>query len=205
MFTSLIVRASSRLAVLLATLSLLFATSIQALPIVDGFASAGEYSNMTSVQWYNNHNVGGTQFPSGGGQMTAVYYDWDTTDNLYLYLEHVTAMQIVLEQAKQFAKEILAVNAPLKAGFWFNLMQSGQVTQEHTHDDDDECLSGVYYIDTPADCGNLLITTPLEEVRISPQAGQFVFFPPNVPHQVTENKSKFERLSVGMNFGLKQD
>ena len=126
-------------------------------------------------------------------------------ENLYLDLEHVPAMQIVLEQATQFAKEILAVNTPLKAGFWFNLMQPGQVTQEHTHDDDDECLSGVYYIDTPADCGNLLITTPLEEVRVTPQAGQFVFFPPNIPHQVTENKSKFERLSVGMNFGLKQD
>jgi len=126
-------------------------------------------------------------------------------ENLYIDFDYVPAMQIVLEQATQFAKEILAVNKPLKAGFWFNLMQPGQVTQEHTHDDDDECLSGVYYIDTPEDCGNLIITTPSEKVRVIPQAGQFVFFPPSVPHQVTENKSKFERLSVGMNFGLKQD
>ena len=126
-------------------------------------------------------------------------------ENLYLDLEHVPAMQRVLEQAKDFAAEILAVNAPLKAGFWFNLMQPGHVTQEHTHDDDDECLSGVYYIETPAHAGDLLITTPTEKISISPQAGQFVFFPPDIPHQVTENKSESERLSVGMNFGIKLD
>ena len=124
-------------------------------------------------------------------------------ENLYLDLEHVPAMQRVLEQAKDFAAEILAVNVPLKAGFWFNLMQPGQVTQEHTHDDDDECLSGVYYIETPANAGDLLISTPTEKISISPQAGQFVFFPPHIPHQVTENKSEYERLSVGMNFGLR--
>ncbi|MCK4744064.1 MAG: 2OG-Fe(II) oxygenase [Sulfuriflexus sp.] len=126
-------------------------------------------------------------------------------ENLYLDLEHVPAMQIVLEQAKGFAADILAVTAPLKAGFWFNLMQPGHVTQEHTHDDDDECLSGVYYIETPANAGDLLITTPTEKISISPKAGQFVFFPPDIPHQVTENKSKFERLSVGMNFGFQLD
>jgi len=124
-------------------------------------------------------------------------------ENIYLDLAYVPAMEFVLEQAKHFAAQILAVNEPLKAGFWFNRMQPGHVTQVHTHDDDDECLSGVYYIDTPANCGDLLITTPIEEIRLSPQAGRFVFFPPNIPHQVTENKSGFERLSVGMNFGLK--
>jgi len=124
-------------------------------------------------------------------------------ENIYLDLAYVPAMQFVLDQAKQFAKQILTVDEPLKAGFWFNLMQPGHVTQPHTHDDDDECLSGVYYIDTPDNCGDLLVTTPIEEIRISPQAGRLVFFPPNIPHQVTENKSEFERLSVGMNFGLK--
>ena len=125
-------------------------------------------------------------------------------ENLYLELSLVPAMRQVLEQAKAFAQEILTVHEPLKAGFWFNLMLPGQITQAHTHDDDDECLSGVYYIDTPVNAGDLLITTPDEEIRISPQAGQFVFFPPDTPHQVTENKGKYGRLSVGMNFGLER-
>jgi len=123
-------------------------------------------------------------------------------ENLYLDLIYVPAMYPVMEQAKEFAKQILAVDGHMKAGFWFNLMQPGQVTQEHTHDDDDECLSGVYYIDAPVGSGDLLVKTPDDEIRISPQAGQFVFFPPNIPHQVTENKSECERLSVGMNFGI---
>lgn len=125
-------------------------------------------------------------------------------ENLYLDITKVPAMQVVLEEAKKFASEILSLNEPLKSGFWFNLMEPGQVTQEHTHDDDDECLSGVYYIDTPENSGDLLIKTPTETITISPQSGQFIFFPPNIPHQVTENKSNASRLSVGMNFGLER-
>ena len=78
----------AKVTTILATLLLLLASSANAIPVIDGFASTNEYSNMLSVQWYNDHNSDGTQFPSGGGQMTAVYYDWyDTTDELYLYLE----------------------------------------------------------------------------------------------------------------------
>jgi len=131
------------------------------------------------------------------------HYFFGRYENLYLDIAHVPAMQSVLEQAIQFASEILTETKQLKAGFWFNLMQPGHITQEHTHDDDDEQLSGVYYIDTPIDSGDLIITTPTEKIAIAPQAGRFVFFPPDIPHQVTENKSKRERLSVGMNFGIK--
>jgi len=124
-------------------------------------------------------------------------------ENLYLDISMVPAMQLVADQAKQFVQQILASNAELKFGFWFNLMQPGHVTQPHTHDDSDECLSGVYYIDTPENCGDLLVTTEDGVVRVSPKAGQFVFFSPTAVHEVTKNLSDQERLSVGMNFGFK--
>jgi hypothetical protein len=34
-------------------------------------------------------------------------------------------------------------------------------------------------------------------------AGQFVFFAPDVLHEVTENRSTRPRLSIGMNFGIR--
>ncbi len=83
-------RIGFKFAAMLLTLTLQLSTSAKATPIVDGFASAGEYttSNMLAVQWYNDHEPDGSQFQEGGGQMTAVYYDWSsTTNDLYLYLE----------------------------------------------------------------------------------------------------------------------
>jgi len=123
-------------------------------------------------------------------------------ENIYLDLTKVPAMQGVMEQAEQFAKQILNTQQELKRGFWFNLMLPGQVTQPHSHDDDDECLSAVYYIDTPENGGDLLLNIESEVIRITPQAGRFVFFSPEISHEVTENKSNYERLSVGMNFGI---
>jgi len=125
-------------------------------------------------------------------------------ENIYLGLDKLPAMQMVMEQAKRFANEILDKPATLQAGFWFNSMAPGDTTTLHTHDDDDECLSGVYYIDVPDNSGNLILHEGAERIEVTPVAGRFVFFSPDLPHEVTENLSKSNRLSVGMNFGLKQ-
>jgi len=126
-------------------------------------------------------------------------------ENIYLDLSNVPAMQTVMDQAHQFAQQILKTNQELKRGFWFNLMLPGQVTQAHSHDEDDEYLSAVYYIDVHENCGDLILNIESEALKITPEAGRFVFFPPNISHEVTENKSNFERLSVGMNFGIEFD
>jgi len=126
-------------------------------------------------------------------------------ENIYLDIDKVPAMRKVMDQAHRYAQQILKTDQELKRGFWFNLMMPGQVTQSHTHDDDDECLSAVYYVDTPQNSGDLLLNTSSEVVRVQPQAGKFVFFAPDIPHEVTENKSNFERLSLGMNFGMDID
>jgi len=125
-------------------------------------------------------------------------------ENIYLGLDKVPALQFVIEQARQFAAEILGSTAELHVGFWFNAMAPGDTTTLHTHDDDDECLSAVYYIDAPEGSGNLIVHIDNERVSITPQTSRFVFFYPNVPHEVAENTSKYNRLSIGMNFGMKQ-
>lgn len=122
-------------------------------------------------------------------------------ENLYLDLNKIPAMQQVMHTAVQHAQAILNTHMPLKYGFWFNLMLPGQVTLPHSHDDDDECLSGVYYVDIPENSGDLILTFKSATQRVVPQSGRFVFFPPEIRHEVTENKSSAARLSVGMNFG----
>lgn len=122
-------------------------------------------------------------------------------ENIYLGTEQVPAMATVIEQACEAAKVLLNLPYPLKAGFWFNAMYPGHATGVHTHDDDDECLSGVYYATAPENSGNLILYTEKGLYTLGPQAGRMVFFPPDMRHEVSENQSKEFRLSVGMNFG----
>lgn len=122
-------------------------------------------------------------------------------ENTYLGTERVPEMTTIVEQACLAAKQFLKSSHSLKAGFWFNAMYPGHATGAHSHDDYDERLSGVYYVTAPENSGNLILHTDEGVFTLAPKAGRFVFFPPEMLHEVTENQSSEFRLSVGMNFG----
>lgn len=124
-------------------------------------------------------------------------------ENIYLKENHVPELKMVMEEACRHAKSLLGT-AEVKTGYWFNRMPPGAITTVHSHDDDDELLSGVYYVAVPENSGDLIIHKDDEDVRIQPEEGMFVFFKPNVVHEVTENLSQYERLSIGINFGEKR-
>ncbi len=109
---------------------------------------------------------------------------------------------MILDLATAQAAHIL--NRPkkdLRLGWWLNIMQPGDITFPHTHDAGDELLSGVYYIDVPSDSGKLVLTQGTQRLEIDPCAGRFVFFTPDVMHEVTRNESGRPRISVGFNVG----
>lgn len=124
-------------------------------------------------------------------------------ENIYIAADALPGLNMVLAQALAFAGDILGVApARLRLGFWFNAMRPGDVTLPHAHDDDDELLSAAYYLRVPAHSGDLLIHAGARHARIVPRPGQFVFFAPQRPHEVTRNDSGQLRLSLGINFGL---
>lgn len=123
-------------------------------------------------------------------------------ENLYLQREHIPAIGIVLDQAEKFAAKILENSAnQLRSGFWINDMGPNAVTTEHDHDEDDELLSGVYYVQVPQNSGELNIVDRYSRTLVTPLAGMFVFFAPTVRHSVSVNNSEIRRISMGMNFG----
>ena len=124
-------------------------------------------------------------------------------ENLYLLREHIPAISCILDQAENYAENILQNNqsGKLRSGFWINDMSPGAVTTEHDHDEDDELLSGVYYVQVPQNSGELNIIDLYSHTLITPQAGMFVFFAPTVRHSVSVNNSGDRRISIGMNFG----
>ena len=123
-------------------------------------------------------------------------------ENLYLPLNAVPRLREVLHFAEDAARELLGQpQLCLRTGFWFNRMRPGDVTSRHTHDEDDELVSAVYYIRAPADSGNLILHTSAGVQSVTPRDGRLVLFPPWLPHEVAPNRSGETRLSLGMNIG----
>lgn len=123
-------------------------------------------------------------------------------ENIYLEQSRIPALGPILAHARSCAGYVLGRPAEsLRCGFWFNVMGPGQSTSEHTHDELDELLSGVYYVEAPEGSGDLVLYNGPLTIRISPQPGNLVLFPPDLPHAVEPNRSGRARLSIGINFG----
>lgn len=123
-------------------------------------------------------------------------------ENLYLARDKIPAIQQVLEQAElQVASLLKMPIEQLRSGFWVNDMGPNEVTTEHNHDDLDELMSGVYYVQVPEKSGELVILDKYSHTLVVPQEGMFVFFAPDVMHSVEANCSNQRRISIGMNFG----
>jgi hypothetical protein len=122
-------------------------------------------------------------------------------ENLYFARERIPAIACVLKQVESYAQNLLQHTNKLRSGFWINDMGPGESTTEHDHDEGDELLSAVYYIQTPQDSGDLVIVDSHSRTLVPPQAGMFVFFAPSVTHSVSVNLSIKRRISMGVNFG----
>lgn len=121
-------------------------------------------------------------------------------ENTYIEQQAIPEVDALCEVAQSIAGRILGQDR-LKYGFWFNAMQPGERTARHNHEEGDELLSCVYYLRTPVGCGDLLVYDRGEAIRITPEAGKFVFFSPKLAHEVERNNSGEQRLSVAFNFG----
>ncbi len=122
-------------------------------------------------------------------------------ENFYLKPRQIPEVELVLQQAESCARQILGTDQPLRIGGWLNLQEPGQSTTEHTHEEVDELLSGVYYVRVPAGSGALLLRDGALQIRAQPREGHFFFFPPSLAHRVEENRSAHPRLSIAFNLG----
>lgn len=123
-------------------------------------------------------------------------------ENLYVDEQKVPGLNLVLNHIKEFVADLLQLEAEqLKFGYWLNAMNPGHLTTRHNHDDDDELISGVYYLHAAKDSGDLRLFTENKVIEISPQEGNMVLFSPQLDHEVSLNESEVSRLSIGFNVG----
>jgi hypothetical protein len=125
-------------------------------------------------------------------------------ENVYVACDLIQGLNELLDEALAYAGKILEMDvSSLKIGFWFNEMHQGHSTTAHTHNEDDELLSGVYYIDVPVNSGDLILADIANQnvTHLTPVASEFIFFAPDLLHSVERNQSDQMRLSIGMNIG----
>ena len=105
---------------------------------------------------------------------------------------------------------------------WININKPGDYNSKHHHPN---ChLSGVLWVKAPEECGRIQFQSPVEfqtytEVQsyteefknsnnyfhtyyFSPIEGRMLVFPSHLQHEVLENKSKEDRISVSFNIDL---
>jgi uncharacterized RmlC-like cupin family protein len=124
-------------------------------------------------------------------------------ENIYIRRQDLPEVEPVLDAAESYARQILG-RSDLRLGFWLNRMAPGEHTGLHSHEEDDELLSGVYYVQVPKRSGRLLLHHGGRHHALEPLAGELYFFAPSVPHAVETNQSTTVRLSIAFNFGPSQ-
>jgi len=127
-------------------------------------------------------------------------------ENIYIKEEHIPAIKPVLQMILHESAKLLNDQTDnLQMAFWFNVMQKNDVTLPHRHDDDDELLSGTYYLQIPEQSGSLKITlSPDSTIIITPEEAALTCFHPTVIHEVTQHHSPVSRISIGFNVGRKK-
>ena len=120
---------------------------------------------------------------------------------------------IILEFYK---KEILKKNVDVKlSSIWANVNDKGSYNNIHSHGDSH--YSGVYYIKTPKNSGNLYLvnretsfTEPFnyfksgcaDEVEYKPEEGDLYLFSGHLPHRTGVNLSDEDRISISWNITI---
>ena len=110
----------------------------------------------------------------------------------------------------------------LRGYAWININKPGDYNIKHVHPTNN--LSGVLWVKTPEECGRIQFQSPVEfqtytEVKLytkefknsnnyfhtyyfSPIEGRMLVFPSHLQHEVLENKSNEDRISVSFNIDL---
>ena len=122
--------------------------------------------------------------------------------------------------SSQFAETFLSKNKQILINMWFNINLYKDFNISHNHSGDD--ISGVYYIKTPDECGNIVFEHPAKDLYdyyyldvenrvddnvynartwwMPSEVNMLYLFPAWLNHSVETNKNKTEeRISISFN------
>ena len=143
---------------------------------------------------------------------------WHSTTDMHLKKEYQVLVDELYKMQHEIYQEEWLDRRPMLGNMWANINYSGGYNRPHVHPN---CLfSGVYYVKTQPQCGELVVNDPRpgiqtmmparksgqppkhlwREAHIEPVTGRLIMFPAWLWHCVEENKSNDVRISVSFNF-----
>jgi uncharacterized protein (TIGR02466 family) len=143
---------------------------------------------------------------------------WHSETNMHEKPEYKMLVDMLYEAQNFIYNDELLDNEPYLGNMWANINPPGGYNRPHTHPN--SLWSGVYYVRTSNNSGNLkiedhrpcsLILKPKRkqgdlqkhlwnEVNFEPIAGRLIMFPSWLNHSVEVNQSNDIRISVSFNF-----
>ena len=124
------------------------------------------------------------------------------------------SLEVFADNFMDMEKQALKINS------WGNLQKKGNYIKEHRHNNTQ--FSGVFYLQTPENSGDIIFTTRNAtwinsywepsltgyddlnsfEKRFRPQQCGIFLFPAHLDHYVTPSHSEEERYSISFNYNL---
>ena len=160
---------------------------------------------------FKNKNPEGVKISNNGGWQSPSFDVNDENDLLQSF---------IINCLSNFPNIDKSINFDVDA--WININKPGDYNTKHYHPN---ChLSGVLWVKTPEECGRIQFQSPVEfqtytEVKsytkefknsnnyfhtyyFLPIEGRMLVFPSHLQHEVLENKSNEDRISVSFNIDL---
>ena len=143
---------------------------------------------------------------------------WHSPTNMHEKPEFKKLVGALYEAQVKIYKEECLDSEPVIGNMWANVNPPGGMNRAHQHPN--SLWSGVYYVKTPENCGNLKIDDPRtafsmirpktkdvelpqrlwRETHFKPEAGRLIMFYSWLMHCVDPNQSNDTRISVSFNF-----
>lgn len=166
------------------------------------------------IQWIKNYQsyTEGVHISNRGG--------WQSPDNFFEEESFLFYRKYIWDHIKIGTSRY---NADFSLdNMWINVNTKGNYNTSHTHPG--AILSGVFWISTPENSGNLMFESPNDHAQyrlfelldsdikdqfnifptyhFKPNEGRMVIFPPDIRHYVDPNESDEERISIAFNLML---
>ena len=143
---------------------------------------------------------------------------WHSTTDMHIKPEYKVLVDELYQMQHEIYQEEWLDRKPMLGNMWANINYSGGYNRPHVHPN---CLfSGVYYVKTQPQCGELVVNDPRpgiqtmmptrksgqppkhlwREAHIEPIQGRLIMFPAWLWHCVEPNQSNDMRISVSFNF-----
>ena len=143
---------------------------------------------------------------------------WHSVDDMHKRQEYKPLVDLLFQGQYDIFNQEHLDSEPFLGNMWANINPQGGYNRPHIHSN--SLWSGVYYVKTPENCGDLKLEDPRavnlmnmpnrktgelpvhlwHEVVYKPVAGRLIMFPSWLNHYVEPNQSNDIRISVSFNF-----